>query len=179
MKTYLTYGFVTALAGALLNLGLYFAGYHSDGSKIAAAQTIGMVVGGIVTIVCIALGIRARRTEVLAAHEDFGYGRALGAGVMVSVFAGLFGMVTGYLYMQVINPGMTDLILQHQVAQWEAAGMSADLIDQMQATTQKMMTPAVMTVMTFVGAVFTGTIISLIAAAFLKRSASDAPPLVS
>jgi len=38
MKTYLTYGFAMAIAGALLSLVLYFLGYHSDPAKFATAQ---------------------------------------------------------------------------------------------------------------------------------------------
>jgi hypothetical protein len=179
MKNYLAYGFVIALAGALLNLVLYFAGYHSDLEKLGIAQAIGSVWGMVVAITCIVLGIRARRAEVLAANEDFSYGSALGAGVMVAVFAGLFGMATTYLYMDVINPGMKDLLVQNQVQKLEAAGMSADMVAQMETTTRKMMAPPLMAALGFLGAVMSGTIISLIAAAFLKRKISDTPPMVA
>jgi Protein of unknown function (DUF4199) len=179
MKTYLTYGFAMAIAGVLLNLVLYFAGFHSDASKFGTAQLIGGLVGLGIGITGIVLGIQARRAEVMAANEDFGYGRALGAGVMIALFSALFGMLTGYLYMQVINPGMTDLMVQHQVSKMEAAGLSADKVEQMETITRKMMSPAIMAAMSFLMAMFGGTVISLISAAFLKRSASDVPPLVA
>lgn len=178
MKTYLTYGVVMAIAGVLLNLVLYFAGYHSDASKLGVAQLIGGLGGIAISITCIVLGMRARRAEVLATNEDFGYGRALGAGVMITLFAALCGMLTGYLYMHVINPGMIDVMVQGQIQKMEATGASADTIEKMEDITRKMMNPAVMTAMGFVSAMFGGTVISLITAAFVKRKLSDAPPVM-
>ena len=175
MKTYLTYGFAMALASILLNLVLYFAGFHSDASKLGTGQLLGMCGGAGIAIVCIVLGTKAHRAEVLANQEEFSYGRALGTGVMITLFAALFGIVTGHLYMNVINPGMKDIILQSQVAKMEAKGMPADKLEQMEAFTRKMMTPALMAAIGFVSAMFSGTVISLISAAFLKRSVSDLP----
>ncbi|MEO6569221.1 MAG: DUF4199 domain-containing protein [Opitutaceae bacterium] len=179
MKTYLTYGAAMAIAGVLLNLGLYFAGYHTDANKLGMAQVIGALAGNAIAITCIVLGMRARRAEVLATNEAFGYGRALGAGIMITLFAALCGMLTGYLYMHVINPGMTDVMIQNQVQKMEASGASADAIEKMENITRKMMNPAVMTAMGFVFAMFGGTVISLIAAAFVKRESSDAPPAIT
>src|ERR1019366_1394786 len=42
MKTCSLYGFLSALAGALLLLALYFLGFHSDPAKLSAAKWIGM-----------------------------------------------------------------------------------------------------------------------------------------
>ena len=42
-----------------------------------------------------------------------------------------------------------------------------------------MMSPAIMSVMGFLGSMFWGTLISLITAAFLKRSPNDEPPMVA
>ncbi|MEO7415226.1 MAG: DUF4199 domain-containing protein [Opitutaceae bacterium] len=178
MKTYLTYGAAMAIAGVLLNLVLYFAGFHSDASKLGTAQLIGGLAGIGIAIACIVLGTRARRAEVLATNEDFGYGRALGAGVMITLFSALCGMVTSYLYMNVINPDFTEVMIQNQVQKMEASGVGGDKIEQMETVTRKMMNPAIMTAMGFIGAMFSGTLISLISAAFLKRQASDGPPLI-
>lgn len=176
MKTYLTYGLFIALGITLISLILFFLGYHSDAAKLGTAQAIGMVGALAVSIVLTVLGVKARRAEI-PLTEPFGYGRALGAGVMITLFAVLFGAVTNYLYTHVINPGFSDVMVQAQIEKWEAKGMSAAQIEGAEAMMRKMMHPAIQALFGVVFGMLFGTIISLIAAAFLKRPAL--PPEVS
>jgi hypothetical protein len=172
MKTYLTYGFYTSLAGALLIFALYFLGLHDNADKLGTAQTVQTVVGLIIGVGCLVLGTKARRAEIPAA-ENFGYGSALGAGVMITLFAALFGMGFNLLYTTVINPGYTEVILEAQVAKFEAAGMSSDAAERATAMVRKMMHPAVQSAIGFVMGLFFGTLVSLVTAAFLKRPATE------
>jgi hypothetical protein len=172
MKTYLTYGFYTSLASALLVFALYFSGLHDSADKLGTAQTVQTVGGLIIGVGCVVLGTKARRAEV-PSTENFGYGSALGAGVMITLFATLFSMGFNLLYSQVINPGFTEIILEAQVAKFEAAGMSADAAERAAGMVRKMMHPAVQSAIGFVMGVVFGTLISLVTAAFLKRPASD------
>jgi hypothetical protein len=153
-------------------LALYALGFHSDASKLGTAQLIQTCVGLAIGIACIVLGTKAKRATV-PPEEDFGYGAALGAGVMVTLFAALIGIVTSLIYMQVINPGMNDVIIQAQIAKWEAANMPAARMEQAEAMMRKMMNPAIQVCFQFLGGMFFGTLISLITAAFLKRPAAD------
>lgn len=175
MKTYVTYGFFMALGNLLVSLALYFLGFHNDPAKMAAAQWIGTVGGLAVGITTIVLGTKARRAEV-PATEDFGYGRALGAGVMVTLFACIFSIFTTYLYFNVINPGMTDLMVQAQLDKMEAKGMSGAQLEQAEKGIRMFMKPAFMAVFGFIAGLFWGTIISLITSIFLKRKAVEAVP---
>lgn len=175
MKTYLTYGAAMAVAGALLNLSLFFLGFHSDVSKLDTAQLIGTIVGLIVCVTCVVLGTRARRDEILPT-VDFGYGSALGAGVMVVLFASLLGTVFNFVYFQFINPGFSDLIMQSQAAKMEGKGLSAAQIEQAQKMTAMFFKPAFQACFGFIFGMIFGTIVSLITAAFLKRAPSDTPP---
>lgn len=172
MKTYLTYGLAMALAGAVLTLALYFLGYHSDPAKIGVAQGIGSIGGLAIGITCIVLGTKARRAE-LPANELFGYGRALGAGVMIVLFASLFGIVTNLLYITVINPSMTDITVQAQLDKLEAKGLSGARLEQVEKMTRMMTKAPVQAAFGFLGGMFFGTIVSLVTAAFLKRPALD------
>ncbi len=176
MKTYVTYGFFMALGGFLLNLVLYLVGFHSDPAKIQMAQWIAMGGGTVIAFVCLVLGTKARR-ESVPPSEEFGYGRALGAGVMISLFASLFGIFTTYLYMTVINPGFTDILLQAQANNLEAKGISQDKIDQIQKMSAMWMKPAVQACFAFIFGMIFGTIFALITSAFLKRPATEVPPL--
>jgi hypothetical protein len=178
MKTYLTYGLAMTVAGALLTLALFFLDFHSDPAKLRTAQWIGMGGGLVIGIAAIVLGTKARRAE-LPATEEFGYGRALGTGVMIVLFAALFGIVTNLLYTQVINPNFSEVLVQAQIEKWEAAGMSADKIEKAEGLMRKMMNPAIQACVGFLSGMVFGTLISLVTAAFLKREASAEPPVVA
>src|SRR4051812_36711282 len=110
MKTYLTYGALMAFGGAVLVIVLYLLGFHSDASKLSAAQYLGGIGGLIIGVICITLGTKARRAQV-PVTEEFGYGRALGAGFMIALFAALFGIVTTFVYAKWINPDFADIII--------------------------------------------------------------------
>lgn len=174
MKTYLTYGFGIGVATLLLALVLFFLGYHSDAEKIGAAQIIATIGGLAITVIGIVLGTKARRAEV-PASEPFGYGRALGAGVLIGLFGAIFGIVAHLTYTLAINPSFNDVMVQAQVAKFEAAGMGSDQIAAAEAVMRKMMHPALQAVLGTVMGTLYGTIIALIAAAFLKRP--SVPPV--
>lgn len=179
MKTYVTFGFGSAIAGAILVLALYFLGFHSAPEKIGTAQMIQMIAGTAIAIVFIVLGTKARRAEV-PATEPFGYGRALGAGMMVVLFSALFGVIFSYVYSAFINPGMMDVAAQAQIEKWEAAGMSSSQIDAAEKVMRKMMSPGLQAVFGLVGGLFFGLVITLITSAFLRRPAqTEQPPIAA
>lgn len=176
MKTYLTYGFIWALAGALLTFALFFLGFHSAPEKLQTGQNIAMTVGLIICVASIVLGTRARRSDV-PLSEPFGYGRALLAGVMITLFATLFGVVVNTIYMQVVNPGMNDMILQAQYAKFEEMGMSGEQIEAAERMTERLMHPAIQGAMQFVVGVIVGSMVALITSIFLRRPAiAEQPP---
>ena len=179
MKTYLTYGFAMAIAGAVLAIVLYLLGFHSDPAKLTTAQIIQGVGGLAIGITCITLGTKARRAEI-PATEEFGYGRALGAGIMVALFASLLGIVTTFLYAKVINPGFVDVIVQAQTEKFEAKGMSASQIEAAEKMVRMFSGATAQAISAFFGGMFFGTLVSLVTAAVLKRPAApesfDAPP---
>lgn len=179
MKTYVTYGFVWALAGALLTFALFFLGFHSAPEKLQTGQNIAMIVGLVICVGSIVLGTRARRSDV-PLSEPFGYGRALLAGVMITLFASLFGVLVNALYMQLVNPGMKDVILQAQSAKFEELGMSGEQLEAAERMTQRIMHPAVQAVINFVFGVVFGSVAALITSIFLRRPAvAEQPPTTS
>ena len=181
MKTPLIYGLYMALAGLVINLGLFFTGLHGDVDKLATAQTVGSVANLIVGVTLLVLGIKARRNEI-PATEDFGYGRALWAGVQVSFFACIFGVITNFLYMNIINRGLRELMVQAQITKWEAMGMSSDRIESAEKVMRTMMNPALQAVFGLIFGMVICTVLSLIIAAFLRRPAQGnltSPPMVA
>jgi len=178
MKTPLIYGLYLTLTLLLMNIVFYFTGYHSDPEKFSTADTIGKFAFWIFAILFIVLGTKARRAEI-PATEDFGYGRALLTGFLISLFAGLSGIVTNILYTRLINPGFVEIIVQAATAKAEAKGASAAQIEQMDKMIHMFMGPVFSSIFVVVLVTICGTLISLITSAFLKRPAAAAQPLVA
>jgi hypothetical protein len=180
MKTNIVYGLYLTLALLLLNLVFYFLGYHSDAEKFATADTISKIAFWVFAAVFIVLGTRARRSEI-PPTENFGYGSALLSGFLISLFSGLFGIITNYLYMQVINRGFIDVIIQAATAKAEAKGAGAAQIEQMEKGIRFMMNPVFSGIFILILMTLCGTLIALVTAAFLKRPAQDnlAPPVAA
>jgi|HubBroStandDraft_1064217.scaffolds.fasta_scaffold44879_2 predicted DNA repair protein MutK len=168
MKTCALYGFISTLAGAFLVLALYFLGFHSDPEKLKAAQTIGLIAGLGIVIVCTALGVRARREEV-PAEEEFGYRHALGAGVLISLVASVLSAIFTYAYHAFINPGFSDILIQDATSKMEAKGISGAQLDKIESFNRIMFSPVAMALIALIFGFIFGVIISLIVAACVKR----------
>jgi hypothetical protein len=176
MKTCALYGFAIALADALLVLALFFLGFHSDQAKLPAAQLIGGLGALAIGVTFTALGIKARRAEV-PETEDFGYGRAFGAGVQVSAVACLLSAAFNYAYFAFINPGLSDIIVQAQLDKMAARGMGDAQIERATQFVRFMWSPGMYAVQTLIGGFIFAVILSLIIAAFLRREVPAEPPV--
>ncbi len=184
MKTTFLYGLGMAIAGAVLNFILYFAGMHDTPEKLQSSQTVGMVAGLVITVAGLVLAIRARRDET-PLDEDFGYGRALGAGTLTALWGSLFGNLFNVAYMTVINPGLADVTREMQINAWEEQGLTPEQIDQAEGFLNMMSNPALQFVFGFIFAFLFSFVFALIIAAFIRRSAEESfdeaapPPLES
>jgi hypothetical protein len=177
MKTCSLYGFISALAGAFLTLVLYFLGYHSDPAKLTAASWIGGLGGLAIASVCTALGVKARRAEV-PDDAGFGYGQALGAGVLVALVSSVLSAVFTYAYYAFINPGFTEIVIQDKMDKLQAKGISGAQLDQAEKFTRFLLNPVPAAIFTLIGGFIVGFLIALIVAAFLKRPAPASPPAI-
>jgi predicted DNA repair protein MutK len=102
--------------------------------------------------------------------------------VQTSFFACIFGVITNFLYMNIINRGLRELMVQAQINKWEALGMSSDRIEQAEKMMRTMMNPALQAVFGLIFGMIICTVISLVVAAFLKRPAQSAltsPPMAA
>jgi hypothetical protein len=173
MKNCLLYGFISALAGAFLYLVLYFAGLHSDVAKFPIAKWVGGLGGLAIGIVTTLLGMKARREEI-PPTEDFGYGSALWVGTRIAFISSFLSAIFVYCYNAFINPGFADIMKQDQAANLEAKGVSSDQIERIQQMSGWLFNPLPAAIVGLVvGAVF-GFILSLIIAAFMKRTVPKA-----
>lgn len=174
MKTSLVYGFIMALCGAFVSLILHFTGLQTDVEKLKLAQNIGMVTGIIIAVTCILLGMREKRAAT-PADKPWGYGSALGTGVMIGLFGALFGAIYNYAYFAFIFPDFSEVVLQAQMAAMEAKNVPSAQIEAAEPFIRKMLSPAIMTVTGAIMVFVWNLIIALIVAAFVKNRPAAAP----
>lgn len=176
MKTSLTYGFIMTLCGAFVGLGLYFGGLHSDPEKLKMAQTIGLVLGIVISVTCTLLGMREKRANT-PADKSWGYGSALGTGVMIGLFGAIFGAVYNYCYFALIDPNFREVVLQAQIAALEAKNVPPAQIERAEPFIRPWLSPGAMTATGAVMAFVWNLVISLIVAAVVKNRPAGAAPV--
>jgi len=176
MKTSLTYGFIMTLCGAFVSLGLYFSGLHSDPDKLKLAQTVGLVLGVIISVACTLLGMREKRANT-PADKPWGYGSALGTGVMIGLFATIFSAVYNYCYFAFIDPNFREVVMQAQIAGLEAKNLSPAQIEQAEPYIRPWLSPGAMTATGAVMSFIWNLVISLIVAAFVKARPDTGAPV--
>lgn len=176
MKTTFKFGIGIAVASFVMGLVLFFLGLHNDPEKLGTGQIVGSVGGLIISIVGLTMAMKARREE-FAPEEGFGYGRALGTGVLTSVWSSIVGAILTIVYASVINPGMQEILVETEIMKMEDKGVPASTIEQAEGMINLMTSPAMMGVMNLIFGFIFGVILSLIIAAFVKRGPVDiAPP---
>jgi hypothetical protein len=168
MKTPLTYGFISALAGALLTLLLYFAGFHDSPDKLASAQIIAGCVGLVIVVTCLSLAMRDKRATA-PADAEWGYGSALGVGTLTALVNSVLGAIFYFIYASFINPSFADTLLQSELAKAEAKGASATQLANMEPMMRKFMSPGVSACMQLIFGFIFCFVIALIVAIFFRK----------
>lgn len=176
MKLYVTYGFLIALGSAILTMALFALDFHTY-ENMAAGQRWNWL-GVLITIAGLSLGMREWRNEV--GQGVMSYGRALGTGVLISLWMALFSAVFTFIYFQFINPGFTDAMVQFQMAEMERKGMPAATIEQSEGVLRFFSSTPMLTIMGAIMACVFGVILSLILAAIFKsKPGRPTPPPVA
>jgi hypothetical protein len=168
MGTKFTYALILTITGAVLQLLLYFTGYQTE--KLDLGEKLSLLsVPLSIAIIC--LGIKAVREE--SPGKYMSYGKGVGSGVLITLFSGLMSAVYQFIHLKFVNTEYLDYKMQQIQAQWEKAGMSAAQMEQAESVTRAMMGPVGSSIFVFFMTLLFGLIVSLIAAAFLKRPAPE------
>jgi hypothetical protein len=182
MKTPLIYGAAMAIGGALLTLILFFAGFHDSAEKMGSgiAQSLGMVGGLLIAVVCLVLAMRDKRANT-SPDLPWGYGSALGTGVLTGLFSALFGAIFTYIYFAFLNPGVTNIMYEVELAKMEARGTPPEQIDAAEGMMRFMFSPGMATLVQTIVGIVVIVILSLIIAIFYKNRPAalqtEPPPL--
>jgi len=109
-------------------------------------------------------------------HGSISYGQALGAGVVIFLYATIITSIFSYILNTFIDPGLMQkgLAVQEQ-AMLDRGGLTQEQIDAGLKIAAKMMKPVISIPIGLVVNMFFGLILSLIAAAFVRKEGN---PLV-
>jgi len=173
MNTKVFYALVWTISGIVFQLILFFSGFQTE--KLATGQYLQWL-GAPIAAVVLWLGIKAVRDE--RPERTLGYGQRVGAGVLISLYAGLMSSVYTWFHFKFINVNFADYSISSIRAKWAAMGLSASQMDQTESFTRTLLRPEVQAVLTPILTVLVGLVLSLIISAFLdpKAAGADAPP---
>lgn len=179
MKTSLTFGFLLALAGALTSLGLFLTGYHDSAPKLQSAQWIQMAVGTLASVACLAAAMRTKR-EQAPADGEWSYAAAFGSGVLTGLCAVVIGSAFSYVYYKLINPNLSETLVQMQLTAMAEKGMPAKAISEVEPMMRRWMMPEIMTLMQALTGMIASTALSALIALFFRTrtSAQATPPTI-
>jgi len=182
MKTKITYGLILALVGIALQLVKFLLGFETDKIGTPAASIFGVVIGLatlVIGFIIIWLGVRAVRDE--KPDQCLTYGQGVGAGVIIVLIAAVISAIYLIIHVTLINPDLVENSLALVRQKLAEQGMSEEQMEMTEKITRITMSPPILALISFIENMVIGTIISLIAAAIVKRNPQPAaqipPPL--
>jgi hypothetical protein len=161
MKPSLKYGLLLAAAVILLHLVIHF----TVGADSQVGKSVMLLNYGLYTLAIVLCLLELRKEQ----QGYLTYGKAFSTGFMVMLSAGLIVAIYTYVYYKFINHDF--IVKSYALVQQSLDEKNLD--ENSMATANKvahiMLTPGGISVITLLGMLFWGAIISLIIAAFLKR----------
>jgi hypothetical protein len=120
--------------------------------------------------------IKSYRNNFLGGYIT--YGQAVAAGVIICLISSIIGAIFTYILYTLIDPGLTAKQLAYTEELYSKRGLPQEAMDTALNMAKKFQKPAITAIISIVGGVFFGTIISLIVAIFVKKEGNpliDAP----
>jgi hypothetical protein len=173
MKFHARHGLLVAFTTALYTLVLHFSG-------LLAAPFLGAILalaGLLIPILGLPWGIRIWRERF--GHGYMTFGQGLKQGVLIVLWWALAAATFNVLYTTQLNAGAMEQAMAQQVAMMERFSLPPETMATMEKMMHFLLQPGVQFVLGVLSSAFWGTIISLVAAAILKRDpplTSDTPP---
>ncbi|GAB3891459.1 hypothetical protein GCM10028803_03290 [Larkinella knui] len=121
----------------------------------------------LISIVLIVMAMREFRT-LNGGFMSFGEGVSLGT--LLSVISGLISITYNLIYTTFIDPTIRQQMLDNAREQMENRGMADEQIEQAMEFTEKIQSPGLQFLVGILFAAIFGVLISLIAAAFIRRN---------
>ena len=159
MKSSLYYGVIMGAAMIVLSIILYIVGvgFEQWTSWLTYALMLGVLVWS------------TMQYKNSLGSEGLSYGKALGFGVMVALFAAIINAIYSYLFFTIIAPDGIQILKTMAEEQLLQRGMPDEQIEMAMQMQGKFMTPGAISLMSIPSLVVIGFIISLITSIFLKK----------
>lgn len=155
----LKWGLITGVALVLYSAILFTSGQTTN--RLLSLMVYAILIAGLI------LAMREYRT----ANEGYmNYGDGISVGALLSAVAGLLSSMFSVFYTQVIDPNFYSELSEQMRTQLEDQGLSDEQIDQAIAIAQKVQSPGIAFFVGILSTVLLGVILSLIIAAFIRRS---------
>ena len=160
MKQAMTFGAIIGLALVVYSVFLYITGLTFN-KALGFVQYVVLFTG-------IYLGTKDFRDKALSGFIT--YGKALGLGVLISVFVGIITLFFNFIMMRFIDPGLIDKYMAIAEESMENNRfISADQLDDAIERSRWLFTSVWSLPIGLISFSFIGFIISLITSAFVKR----------
>ena len=102
-------------------------------------------------------------------HGYITYGQAVGAGVVIFIYYAVISAIFTYILFKFIDPDLTAKQLAMTEEILLQKGVPQEAIDAGMSVQRKMMVPEIMAPFSILGNIFTGVIMSLLAAIFVRK----------
>jgi hypothetical protein len=163
-QTGLRFGLIGGLILVVIQMIVYLSGLDTT-----ANFGLGLLVSALNIVIYIVIVRSAILTHRNQKQEGFiKFGKAFGVGFLTCLIMGLITGIVSIIYLN-IDPGYLEQMLENVRAGYEDQGMSEEQIEQAMGVVGMMQNPFVIGMISLVGTLFWGTIVSLIAAAILKK----------
>ena len=138
------------------------------------SQTIGTLISILSTVILaggIYVGTKSFRDTV--GGGNISYGKALGYGTLVALFAGIITSAFAFVYLGFIDDSFIEYTLTIQEDQMYERGMPEDQIEMSMKYTEMFMKPGALAIMGIIVNALIGFVISLITGAILKKEPKE------
>lgn len=161
MKSAMTFGLITGLVVVVYTLLLYMTdSYLTKNSFLGILQWVFIAIG-------IYWGIKSYRDQYEGGYIT--YGKSLGLGALISVFAGVIMGIFTYLLYVVIDPELMEKSIKLAQEEMLRSGLSEERVAAATKLQQQFTSPIIMLISSVFSMAFFGTIISLVVSIFTKR----------
>lgn len=97
------------------------------------------------------------------------YGQAFSSAFLIGLFAGIIGTIYMFIFVQYINPGMVNEIIEQTRVKLQDQNLTEDQIESALDYTRKFTTPLMMTIWGLVAYTLISLVLGLLSAIFLKK----------
>jgi hypothetical protein len=158
-KSNLTNGLIMGLVGIVYSLLIYFLDLTFN--KVQGYVFIVIQIGLLYFL------LKSYRDNYR--HGQISYGQSFGAGVILSIYYAILAALFTYVLYTIIDPGLVKKSLAYTEETLAKKGMPQAQIDAALAMSAKFMNPIATTIITFIGSIFWGAILSLVVSIFVKK----------